>query len=193
MTDARSQSIDIEPAAAIKGWMLRRELTWLARQAGLAERILEVGCFHGRSTRVLADHTAGQVFAVDPWNGEYFNDDDTPARWIDTNVYDAFCQNLHPHIESGRIVAIQGAACDALPALADTYGRVFDFIFLDGDHRHTEVLRDIQLALPLLKPGGLLAGHDFDHPKWPGVRRAVLESFPDRVLERVESIWALRP
>ncbi len=53
----------------------------------------------------------------------------------------------------------------------------FDFVFVDGDHTLEAVQSDIAAWWPLVKPGGLLAGHDIDHPRdarglW-GVRRAV--------------------
>ena len=36
----------------------------------------------------------------------------------------------------------------------------YDFIFIDGDHRYLSTFQDIKSTLPLLKPGGILAGHD---------------------------------
>lgn len=194
MADERSSSplIDIEPAAAIRGWMLRSELRWLAKHAATSVTVLEVGCFRGRSTRVLADHCRGTVHAVDPWNGEYFNDDDTRARWIDTNVFAEFSRNLAAHLESGRVIPVKGDSREVLPRLAHAVGRSFDFIFLDGDHRHSAVADDIRNALTCLRPGGVLAGHDFDHPTWPGVRRAVEDAFPGVAIERCASIWAVR-
>jgi len=37
----------------------------------------------------------------------------------------------------------------------------FDFVYLDGNHHYEFVLRDLQDWSRLLKPGGLLFGHDF--------------------------------
>lgn len=37
----------------------------------------------------------------------------------------------------------------------------FDFVYLDGNHHYEFVLRDLQDWAALLKPGGLLFGHDF--------------------------------
>ncbi len=44
---------------------------------------------------------------------------------------------------------------------------------------------------PLLKPGGIIAGHDYDHPLYPGVKAAVDELLPRACcLGDVEStIW----
>jgi len=37
----------------------------------------------------------------------------------------------------------------------------FDFIYIDGDHRYEGVKRDIELAIPLLKPGGVMLLDDY--------------------------------
>ena len=37
----------------------------------------------------------------------------------------------------------------------------FDFVYMDGNHHYEFVLRDLQDYAALLKPGGLLFGHDF--------------------------------
>lgn len=37
----------------------------------------------------------------------------------------------------------------------------FDFIYLDGAHDYQNVKKELPLAWPLIKPGGVLAGHDY--------------------------------
>lgn len=47
---------------------------------------------------------------------------------------------------------------------ADLYqrrGELFDFIYVDARHDYKGVLEDLQRWWPLLKPGGILAGHDY--------------------------------
>ena len=36
-----------------------------------------------------------------------------------------------------------------------------DFVYIDGDHHHWNVISDIALWYPKVKVGGILAGHDF--------------------------------
>jgi predicted O-methyltransferase YrrM len=55
--------INIARALATDGWMSEAELFWLATQAQQHRRIVELGSFLGRSTRALADHTPGIVYA----------------------------------------------------------------------------------------------------------------------------------
>lgn len=167
--------------------MHHEELTWLAERAQEAQTIVEVGCWRGRSTRALADHCRGTVYAVDPWRGPYFHEDGRTHK-INTDVYDEFRINLADHIESGRVVPIQRTSFEAWTLLVDRFGGAFDFVFLDGDHRYDTVVAEIEQYRLLLKDGGILAGHDYSHGDWPGVKRAVDEQFDGRV-SFCRTIW----
>lgn len=48
----------------------------------------------------------------------------------------------------------------------------FDFIFLDADHSFEGLTNDLKLYDPLLRDGGIIAGHDYSHPKYK-VKKAV--------------------
>mmetsp|Transcript_12143 Transcript_12143/g.38332 ORF Transcript_12143/g.38332 Transcript_12143/m.38332 type:complete len:206 (+) Transcript_12143:678-1295(+) len=52
---------------------------------------------------------------------------------------------------------------------------LLDFVFIDGPHTYQNVRRDIQLWQPRIRPGGILAGHDFTCAH-PPLLWAVLES-----------------
>ena len=174
----------IEFAKLITGWMAENELHWLAEHAKRADKILEFGCYQGRSTRALADNTNGVVFAVDPWGLPYFNDDGSQAKWIDTeNSFESFAANLKDHIETGRVVPIHDYSW------AFTSSKKFDLIFIDGDHRYEQVKDDINLALRYISPNGVIAGHDYGRPDWPGVKKAVDEMFPN--VDVFETIWSV--
>lgn len=60
-----------------------------------------------------------------------------------------------------------------------------DLILIDGDHSYAGCLGDIEAWRDHVKPGGLLALHDYDRDVWPDVARAVdggsLEGF-DQIL-----------
>lgn len=71
-----------------------------------------------------------------------------------------------------------------------------DFAFIDGDHRLEAVREDIAAWWPHVAVGGLLAGHDWGHPRcrpggpW-GVDRAVCEFCNAELLElrTMGSVW----
>lgn len=179
-------TVDISNALTIPGWMSEKELLWLAHSASECHRIVEFGCFHGRSTRVLGDHVkkGGRVYAVDPWNGDYPDENGAPLEMVNTYVFPNFMQNLRDLVAAKVVVPHRGFSYSFhLPYPVD-------MVFLDGDHRYETVHKDIDKALELLNPGGILCGHDYGHPRWEGVKRAVDERFTNIHVE--DTIWSVR-
>lgn len=179
-----ASQVNINRAKSIMGWMSEKELTWLANRAMEFPTIVEFGSFHGRSTRALADHTAGVIYAVDPWNGDYiYEKTGQTLKGINTFVLPEFCFNLKDHIDSGRVFICRGYSdVFTLPE-----GVKADMVFIDGDHGYNACKKDILKALSLLNPDGLICGHDYNHPNYPGVTQAVHELLGDVQVE--DTIW----
>jgi hypothetical protein len=176
-------SPDISKAASIGGWMSEPELIWLATQARLHRLIVEFGSLHGRSTRAMADNMMedGRIWAVDPWKGDYYHEDGNPIP-VTTAVMPYFMRNLADYIIGGRVIPIRNFSYRfSLPFRVD-------MVFLDGDHRYETVVKDIKKAHELLKEDGLICGHDYGHPDWPGVKKAVDELVGEVQIEG--TIWS---
>ena len=60
----------------------------------------------------------------------------------------------------------------SLDAAANIPGPV-DFVYVDAVHTAEAVWSDLMLWTPRIRPGGLIGGHDYGHPNFPGVTRAV--------------------
>ena len=59
----------------------------------------------------------------------------------------------------------------------------FDFIYIDGDHRYQEVLKDLEAWYPKLRYAGVMCGDDYGHPSGIGVIKAVTEfSFKHKLI-----------
>lgn len=167
MTVVASQ-INIVKALSIGGWMSEQELIWLATQALERKLIVEFGCLHGRSTCALADNNKGIIWAVDPWAGDYYSEEGV-ALPISTYVMPYFLNNLKEHIETQHVIPVRKFSYQF------SLDWPVDMVFIDGDHKYETVVKDIKKAYELLKPGGLICGHDYNHPMWPGVKQAVDE------------------
>lgn len=61
-------------------------------------------------------------------------------------------------------------------SIGKTWREPADLVFIDGDHSYQGCLGDIQAWRKHVKPGGLLALHDYDRDVWPDVARAVEDS-----------------
>jgi predicted O-methyltransferase YrrM len=159
---------------------------WLAEKARDAERIVEVGCFAGRTTRRMAEETQGVIWAVDHWQGVpgdprqqaiYRNLEGTERR---------FRQQLGPWIDAGRVAIVRMGSPSAAKHLLKTVGPVMDLVFIDADHRYRNTRRDIRAWRPLVRRGGILCGHDIG---WPGVKKAVAHEFGDRWQRGAGTLW----
>lgn len=176
--------VDISKALRIGGWTTGPELEWLAAQASRYQYIVEFGSLHGRSTRALADNLMqhGKVWAVDPWASEYYYEKGHAVPFS-TYVFPYFHRNMKDHIEAGTVIPVRNFSSNF-----DLCHKV-DMVFIDGDHRYEAVVRDIKKAYSLLRDGGLLCGHDYGHPHWPGVKEAVDEYVHNPQIVEGTMIW----
>lgn len=146
---------------AIESWTSDTEARELARLAA-GKIVLEVGTYRGFGA-VLMAQAGARVYAVDWHRGDAdLGERDTLCSWW-TNIRRA-------HVED-QVVGLVGRSMDVLPMLRDG---MFDLAFIDAYHERVAVLQDIAFTLPLVKPGGVLAFHDYS-PIWPGVVQAVSE------------------
>jgi|GEM_PF-1665900 len=162
---------------------------------------VEVGSWQGKSviylaTQLRAFGKRARIDAVDSWDG---GDDallqsqiaalggrSTPlcgggessdvlfARFM-SNVRRAGCENLINPVRAYSVTASSQYQDESL-----------DVVYLDATHSYEQVLADICAWYPKVKPGGIIAGHDFafEHPvSCTGVIPAVLEFFHDKPLE----------
>jgi predicted O-methyltransferase YrrM len=184
-------TVDVSAAEAIRGWMTSTELRWLAQAAAGRSRVVEVGCWLGRSTKAISTYAHGVVFAVDHWKGSAgVPSSEEVARRGSDAVFGEFCGNLRREIDAGRVVPVRVESAKAVEIVRGRVpgGRV-DMVFIDANHEYASVVQDIRLWRPLVAPGGLFAGHDYA-PQWPGVVRAVDEQVPGRKLPG-DSIWCV--
>ncbi len=176
--------MNLVAAQQTAGWMMDDELEWLALQAASCQTIIEVGCWQGRSTLALADNTPGRVWAVDHWRGTAGDPHLAEVRKLGgpNGLFAQFQRNIG---DRNNVTAMRMDANDAAAVCLPQFA---DLVFLDASHAYADVKRDIQTFRPLVKPGGILCGHDYACPSHPGVQQAVDECFP-KVNRAGLSIW----
>lgn len=177
--------VDLRRAFAIHGWMTKNELYWLATQAGNKTTIAEIGCWHGRTTRALADNSSAVIFAIDTWEGSAENEHreilrSKPNGWL----LDQFTENLRDH--AGHIFPITRRSFEAAYHFRKL-GIKFDMIFIDAAHDSFSFSLDLYAWYPLLSRGGLFCGHDYS-PEYPGIVDLVKQKFGSG-FKVVERIW----
>jgi predicted O-methyltransferase YrrM len=150
----------IDNALKIEGWMNPPELEWLANEASIHKRIVEVGSWMGRSTMALADNnTDGVIFAVDHWQGSEEHQSalaDKSRDWL----FQQFYRNLQFHIISGKVITVPFPSVEASKMVVGP----FDMVFIDASHDYESVKADIQAWRPLVLSKGIICGHDRGYP-----------------------------
>ena len=52
---------------------------------------------------------------------------------------------------------------------------LYDFIFIDGLHTYDQLKKDLENYSPLIRKGGVIACHDYNHPTFPDLTTAIDE------------------
>lgn len=120
------------------------------------EEAVEVGTHRGDFARGLLRTWIGRtLYCVDPYLSGY--DPDDPASQGDRgDDYRTALEVLAPY--SGRYEFI---ATTSELAAGRFKNRSLSFVYVDGHHRFGSVLADLRIWWPKIRPGGILAGHDF--------------------------------
>lgn len=142
---------------------------------------VEVGVYAGKSfsfgiVECLNRGKKIDFVAVDKFPDEWIYD----IRPDGQTVWDKFEKGMAPL--AGHFRVIKGLSVEVAEQFAD--GSV-DFVFIDAEHTYDAVKADIEAWTRKVKPGGIIAGHDYDD-YWQGLIQAVNEAFGDRV-QRVVS------
>jgi hypothetical protein len=149
-----------------------RGLQHLCRTAakGVARpRFIEIGSWVGRTALTMLQAVPeATVYCIDTWRGT--KSDSTGELATDVDVFAAFRKNVGKHLMAS-IIPMRGLSIQ----WAEQWpGWQADLVYIDADHVYEAVAADIRLWTPKVRPGGILAGHDFG--VFPGVGKAVHES-----------------
>jgi predicted O-methyltransferase YrrM len=161
-------------AKQVQGLISHYEMQWLAAAATTHPNIIEIGSWQGRSTKLLAMATDGMVYTTDNFSQSFIIGNDGGY------VQQQFNHNLRQQIQLGKVVHLNlpsvAAARELLPRLGRDWA---DMVFVDGDHRGDCAEQDIRAYWPLLRPGGLLCGHDIqDEPVRASLQRVIPDWLP---------------
>lgn len=171
-------------AQGVPGLMTKTELECMAR--GVLDydvRVaVEVGSWRGQSATLYCAMGC-TVFCVDDFRGvwplEMGQEDAIPRR---LELKGSFLANTKEWRDAGRLFLIEmdsvkqrGEVVQALQTVLAARGGGADVFFMDGDHSYAGVVNDIEIARAVLRPGGLITGHDINLDDG---RRAVAEMVP---------------
>lgn len=143
-------------------------ITFADYYVGGLKRSVEIGVRKGFFSRYILSNTdVQQHFSVDPWspNVELAGSQQECDRY-----YEEAVANLCVFGSRSIILRITG-----VEAAEQFENGSLDFVYIDALHDYDSVKLDIETWVTKVKPGGILAGHDYDKEAWPGVYSAVNE------------------
>lgn len=167
----------------VKGWFTFDDYVHftmsleLQSHMGLAGDILEIGCYHGRSTCVLARHLrkGERLVICDIFEG------DSGEQYSEPPTVDSVRRLVLSFVPALEPEQLDFRECRS-DQLELTENDKFRFVHVDGAHEQSVALQDIRLAARHLMDHGIVVVDDYQHCNFPGVSLAVeefLETSPD--------------
>ena len=137
----------------------------------------EVGVCEGKNAlaMLVAMPNLAKLYLVDPYRA-YRQDPDewmpqqrlTDAKAIATDSLSSFKKRIE-----WKFQKFQRGIID----------QPLDFIYIDADHHYSAVLQDIKIASEIVRPNGVIAGHDI---QYSSVKRALDEYCRERSISKTE-------
>ncbi len=158
----------------------RLELPFLLNARRLTGSAVEVGVEEGLFSAYLLEHWHGQrLISIDPWLQM------PPDQYVDIcNMSQASMEENYERTK--RRLQAFGDRSDiwretSTQAAARLAPGSLDFVYLDARHSYEGVTEDLHAWFPLVRAGGIMAGHDYNDGVFVegvhGVRSAVDEFF----------------
>jgi len=149
--------------------------------------IVEIGCYRGEATLEFLKRALA-VVCVDPWLDYTDYNDGIPDRVNHlAQAETEFDRAIQPFY--GRVAKLKMPSVTAALLLGTDQ---FDAVYIDGRHEQSAVAGDIHCWLPHVKPGGIIACHDYGNPAFPGIKRTVDIIFPAGGMTYPDTTWAFR-
>lgn len=127
--------------------------------------VAEIGVANGDFSRqIISLNRPEKLHLIDIWQGERFNDN------LFNNVRSLFSHQL----ASGQVAIHRKLSTEAVHDFPDGY---FDWIYIDTSHCYRGTKAELELYSRKVKPGGIIAGHDYTMGNWgKSFRYGVMEA-----------------
>jgi hypothetical protein len=166
-----------------KGYMIYQYARYSARH--IPGDVAQLGVYRGGSAKIIAEcfkNKNRKVYLFDTFEGLPEEVEEGQAKLFSDTDFLEVQEYLkdYPDIEFRK-----GFFPDTAKDLS---GKIFSFVYLDGDMY--ESIRDgLNFFYPKLSPGGIILVDDYGSPKWTGVKKAVRELAAMENIEEIQTTW----
>lgn len=176
-----SKILTMRPDINSPSYGLRAFIEWAKFKIN-PKMMVEVGCYQGESTELfIQKFDLWMLFCVDPWKEGYDENDQASFSPME-EVKKRFFERMSLY---KNCVAYEASS---LQVASDTADGSMDLVYIDGDHRLEAVKQDIEAWIVKIRPGGIIAGHDYGDE----VKEAVDKKFgEENVVSFSDSTWAV--
>jgi predicted O-methyltransferase YrrM len=132
--------------------------------------VVELGTWLGASAIAIARSVrrwGGTITCVDTWAGELNEHAESPIGRTPLMILSC----ARSMVEAGVSASVRLIPASTLDA-ASCWTLPIDFLYIDAGHGYDSVRADLEAWVPCVKPGGVICGDDYGHPRYPGVKRA---------------------
>jgi hypothetical protein len=157
------------------------------------KRGAEIGvAFGGHSEAILQNTGVEKLYAIDSYKHRPEYDD--PMN-LPQPVFDRLFERTGERLGAfgDRVTQIRLDSVEAAQEISEP----LDFVYIDGDHSYEGIRADLEAWFPLIREGGIIAGHDYGQPAFPGVKAAAdhfFKRFGLTVTHEGKGVWwAKRP
>lgn len=130
---------------------------------------VELGTWQGASAVPVARSIArwgGSLTCVDTWAGELNVDGGSEGGKAPLMMITCARAIVEAGLSNVRLIpSMTGPA-------SKYWSEPIDFLYVDADHSYNGCSADLEAWVRHVKPGGLIAGDDYEHPRYPGVKEA---------------------
>ena len=127
----------------------------------------EIGVHKGHHARVMLKKNPDmKLYGIDPYIQYKLGRKVRRTQKMQNNIF----EYAKKYLEGYNIEFVRKTSMDALNDFEDGS---LDFVYIDGDHQFDYVMTDLIFWNKKVKPGGIVALHDYCHFHWSGIIRAV--------------------
>lgn len=140
----------------------RQKLLQLLPKGGT---VAELGVANGDYTVQIQDISAPEkLHLIDIWQSERYNE----------TLFNNVCSKFSAGLSAGKVQIHRKLSTEAAGDFPDHY---FDWIYIDTSHCYKGTKAELELYASKIKPGGIIAGHDYTMGNWNNLfRYGVMEA-----------------
>ena len=138
----------------------RNNLGYLFKELGYKVGA-EIGVYKGTYSEVLCRANPDmKLYCIDPWT-TYESEDPEPYGQ-DQKALDGFHEETKERLSKYNCEIIKKKSMEAIK---DFKQGDLDFVYIDANHSYHSVKEDVESWSEIVRPGGIVAGHDYGHFK----------------------------